>query len=448
MDSNAGLVTGEYFLDHQLVTYQSQGQAIGIDLQYSSAQADPTPVVEYQFTTPMAGNSSAITSINAQVTLAGVTQGTTTTYNTPGGLTDGETYNIPPQVDAAALPTGVYSYTMTVTEDFGSDPGAVSITGTNVGSVNVVNAAGDPLGAGWSIGGLQQLAQLTTDGPVLMAAGQQGTERFDPVYSEGQSSIQDLAVVDGTQSAQVLANDATGTFPAPGLPPPPMPRPPGSQDVAAIATATGDFNGDGRPDLAVIGSTSLSILLNDGSGGFTDGAVYALPSGYDARGVVVGNFSGHTGGVLDSAVLMDSTTDAYVVAEYTGDGDGTSYGVPTEITDFDGNTTTFALDSHGNVLEEMQPGGVDQEWTYNSAGQVTTHTDADGNTTTYVYDPDLAGPWFIGDLGTQIQQDGSSLTFINKDLGVRPSKDLEDLGVRPEDLVRTCEDLGVRTWGH
>ncbi len=61
-------------------------------------------------------------------------------------------------------------------------------------------------------------------------------------------------------------------------------------------------------------------------------------------------------------------------------------GVPTSITDFDGHITTFVLDSHGNVLEEEQPGGIDQEWTYNSAGQVLTHTDADGATTTYSYD--------------------------------------------------------------
>jgi YD repeat-containing protein len=49
--------------------------------------------------------------------------------------------------------------------------------------------------------------------------------------------------------------------------------------------------------------------------------------------------------------------------------------VPTSITDFNGNTTTFVLDSHGNILEEEQPGGVDQEWTYNSAGQMLTYTD-------------------------------------------------------------------------
>jgi hypothetical protein len=72
--SDAGLVTGEYFLDDQTVTYQSQGQAQGIDLQYSSGQAYPHPVVQTQFTTP-GGDSSSISSITAQVSLAGVVQG-------------------------------------------------------------------------------------------------------------------------------------------------------------------------------------------------------------------------------------------------------------------------------------------------------------------------------------------------------------------------------------
>jgi RHS repeat-associated protein len=61
------------------------------------------------------------------------------------------------------------------------------------------------------------------------------------------------------------------------------------------------------------------------------------------------------------------------------------YGVPTSINDFNSNTTTFSLDSHGNVLEEFQPGGVHEEWTYNSAGEVLTATDGNGNTTTFTY---------------------------------------------------------------
>jgi hypothetical protein len=140
MNSNAGLVTGEYFQDHQTAVYQSQGRGRGIDLQYSSAQADSKPVVQYQFTTPVAGDSSAITWIKAQVTLAGVVQGAQTYYSIPsGGLADGTTYNIPLQVDASSLATGVYPYTMTVTENFGGAEPAVVVTTGGSGYVNVVN---------------------------------------------------------------------------------------------------------------------------------------------------------------------------------------------------------------------------------------------------------------------------------------------------------------------
>ena len=61
--------------------------------------------------------------------------------------------------------------------------------------------------------------------------------------------------------------------------------------------------------------------------------------------------------------------------------------VPTSVTDFDGNTTTYTLDSHGNVLTETDPGGTQEEqWTYNSAGQVLTFTDGNDHVTTYTYD--------------------------------------------------------------
>ena len=84
----------------------------------------------------------------------------------------------------------------------------------------------------------------------------------------------------------------------------------------------------------------------------------------------------------------DSVGDVTSITEPFGSGTATEtitynddYGVPTTIKDFNGNTTTFVLDSHGNVLEEEQPGGVDQEWTYNSGGQELTYTDGNGHTT-------------------------------------------------------------------
>ena len=47
---------------------------------------------------------------------------------------------------------------MTVTENFGSGADETSLATTNEGSVDVVNEASDPLGAGWSVGGLQKLS--------------------------------------------------------------------------------------------------------------------------------------------------------------------------------------------------------------------------------------------------------------------------------------------------
>src|SRR5262249_15558370 len=151
----------------------------------------------------------------------------------------------------------------------------------------VVNAASSPYGAGWSIGGLQHLSQLATNGPVLITAGQQGTEQFDPVYTEGQTSLQDLGLATSTSSAQILSNYGMGTVA-------------GTTTATdnLLGTAAGDFNGDGKPDMAAVSSSTLAILLNNGSGGFSAGSSYTIPSGYQAKAIAVGNFSGHTNGVL------------------------------------------------------------------------------------------------------------------------------------------------------
>ena len=164
---------------------------------------------------------------------------------------------------------------------------------------------------------MQHLSQLATDGPVLITAGQQGTEAFEPAYTEGQTSVQDLALATSTSAVQIMPNDGSGDFSATV-----------SASDAVVGTASGDFNGDGEPDLAVVSSSTLAIELNNGSGGFTAGSSYTIPSGYEAKGVAVGNFTGHTGATLDIAVLLASTsTNAYSVAIYTGSGTG-SFATP------------------------------------------------------------------------------------------------------------------------
>ena len=164
---------------------------------------------------------------------------------------------------------------------------------------------------------MQQLSQLTTDGPVLITAGQQGTEAFQPAYSEGQTYVQDLALATSTSAVQILPNDGAGNFSASV-----------SASDTVVGSAAGDFNNDGEPDLAVVTSSTLKIELNNGSGGFTAGNSYTITSGYEAKGIVAGNFTGHDNGDLDLAVLLASTsTGAYYVAVYTGDGTG-SFATP------------------------------------------------------------------------------------------------------------------------
>jgi len=85
---------------------------------------------------------------------------------------------------------------------------------------------------------------------------------------------------------------------------------------APIAIVTGDFNGDGKLDLAVVGTTSVSILLGNGDGTFQTDVQYSVGSGPVA--IATGDFNGD--GNLD-LVVVDSG-DA-TVSILLGNGDGT-----------------------------------------------------------------------------------------------------------------------------
>ena len=80
----------------------------------------------------------------------------------------------------------------------------------------------------------------------------------------------------------------------------------------------GDFNGDGRTDLAVVnnGSNSVSVLLGNGDGTFQGQVTYAVGNGPDA--IVAGEFSGDGRTDLAVASSADST-----VSVLLGNGDGT-----------------------------------------------------------------------------------------------------------------------------
>lgn len=86
--------------------------------------------------------------------------------------------------------------------------------------------------------------------------------------------------------------------------------------------AIGDFNQDGKPDVAIAVGGALTVLLNDGKGGFTAVVNSSEPWNF-SPGVAVGDFNGD--GVPDVAVTGQSFSNPAdgTVTVLLGKGDGT-----------------------------------------------------------------------------------------------------------------------------
>jgi FG-GAP-like repeat len=120
----------------------------------------------------------------------------------------------------------------------------------------------------------------------------------------------DLAVVDEMHdTVSILLGDGSGRFVLAG---PPIPYAGGS----GATLVTGDFNGDGRQDIAVV-AEKVTVLLGNGSGGFSEapGSPLTLPSfGVSAA---AGDFNGD--GRSDLAVGEESGDVRVLLASASGE---------------------------------------------------------------------------------------------------------------------------------
>ena len=120
----------------------------------------------------------------------------------------------------------------------------------------------------------------------------------------------DLAVANyGSNDVSVLLGNGDGTFQ------PQVTYAVGTEPDALVA---GDFTGDGRTDLAVAnyGSNDVSVLLGNGDGTFQTQVTYAV--GSEPVALVAGDFNGD--GRTDLAVANSGSNDVSVLL---GNGDGT-----------------------------------------------------------------------------------------------------------------------------
>jgi hypothetical protein len=121
--------------------------------------------------------------------------------------------------------------------------------------------------------------------------------------------------------------------------------------TASTVMATGDFNGDGKPDLAILNAdNSISIFLGNGDGTFTAKASAATLSG--GLVLLVADFDGD--GKLDLATGNAAGT---AVAVLPGNGDGTfGSGVTTPITGTPVAVDDFNGDGKPDVVVETAGG--------------------------------------------------------------------------------------------
>ena len=129
--------------------------------------------------------------------------------------------------------------------------------------------------------------------------------------------IIDLAVLNNTdQTVSILIGNGSG-----GFTPSATTYPTGNNPVAIVA---GDFKGNGNLDLAVVNSSdkTVSILLGNGNGTFNTQTTYSVALlSKTSTGIAIGDFNGD--GIPDLAVLGTHTNGgAGLVEILQGDGNG------------------------------------------------------------------------------------------------------------------------------
>ena len=336
MASDVGLVSGEYYQDHQVVPYQSQGVLNGIDLQYSSLQANPLPVVTAGLKTGIGSNSAHITSINVQLTLNGVSQGSMITYNGVS-LTDGSTFLATYQANATSLATGLYSATETITKNFDNmGPQVEGFTGT----VKVVNAISSPYGAGWSIGGLQAMWSVSST-VAMITNGTDAAEEF--TSSDGTHYMGDMG------DTSTLTHNTGGTWT--------RAYPDGTSvtfNSSGQETSIADRNGN---------TTSYAYLTS----GPATGALQTITDPVGLRTTLAYNASGRLSTITDPAARVTT-----IVVDSNGN--------LTSATDPDNAVTAYGYSTPSNhrMTTETNPNSKTATVTYDSLGRFSSETLFDG----------------------------------------------------------------------
>ncbi len=179
------LRSGNLVVDHQLAPYVSLGQNNALRFVYNSKLAYPVPVVniDLDFNEPFA-QAPPVTS--SRLSVGGINQSVETF--TEGR---GETFRHSAQLDATNVPSGVYPYTLRVSNHYPDSTVAIDFEGR----LRVESAMQSSFGAGWTLDGLQRMHFSPGEDSVLLERGNGSSTAMVPRTQSGSGLVTDLVIV-------------------------------------------------------------------------------------------------------------------------------------------------------------------------------------------------------------------------------------------------------------
>jgi hypothetical protein len=215
--------------------------------------------------------------------------------------------------------TGTYPTTTTIASSGSTGNYTLTATVTGTGAIPTVPTGSisfqDTTNANAVLGTTSLIPGASTFGFVNSSTPATGLNPVDIATGDfNGDGIPDLVITNQNDDATpstvtILLGNGDGTFTAAASP---------ATGINPLAVAVGDFNSDGKPDLAVAnqGSNSVTILLGNGDGTFTAAASPA--TGTWPESIAVGDFNGD--GKVDLAVANNADGTVTILL---GNGDGT-----------------------------------------------------------------------------------------------------------------------------
>jgi len=351
--STACLSTGDLAVEHLLPSYRSHGIDRALQFEYHSTHVLPRPLVS-TFWTP--GNFTPVPeSFSTRVTLGGVEQGTDIFFSPAFCGFACPQARFPRLLDAATFPTGLYQAALTLSCNFPIS----RRDDTHIEVVPVINETGSPLGAGWSLRGLERIYRSSGAELLLVDGSKQGR-----IFSRAQRAVAAISRAGERDSYSFAANVG---------------------DVVSLRLRRRSNQRDGGssldPALEVHDSRGFVVAVDDdGSiarveGPGNDAAILelALPA-TDTYTVIADGRSATTG---PYELFLSNARDLPLVNV----SDPTTAIAPAIVSP-PGDTSTLSLNLDGTFTRRAKDGTLSH---YDATGRLERSVDPNGNTTRYNY---------------------------------------------------------------